>query len=157
MRWVVGVGLAVLFASAALGAADHEPPRRSAAVNYALHCQGCHLPDGSGMAGKVPDMRGVLGRYLQIPGGRNYIVQVPGNANARLSDRESAELLNWLVHKMGPDTPRFEPFTAQEVGPLRRNWLKQPLAVRTDLMAKLDGDAELQPAPIGSAATNPPH
>lgn len=151
MRWGPSLGLLALSASAALGAVAYDPPHRAAPVNYALHCQGCHLPDGSGMPGKVPDMRGQLGRYMRVPGGRDYIVQVPGSATARISDREAADLLNWLVPRMGPDDKAFTPYTAREVGPLRRNWLKQPLAVRTALLAQL---AKEQAA---SVPTRPAH
>jgi mono/diheme cytochrome c family protein len=139
MRGVPIFTLCVLLTSAGLEAARArgDPPPRSAQVNYALHCQGCHLPDGSGMPGKVPDMRGQLGRYMRLPSGRAYIVQVPGSANARISDKEKADLLNWLVAEMGPVDDRFRPYTAQEVATLRQKWLTQPLVARTTLQARL--------------------
>lgn len=111
-------------------------------VDYALHCQGCHLPDGRGMAGKVPDLRGALGRFLEVPGGRAYLVQVPGVATSRLDDEGTARLLNWLVVQLGPPTTcRPAPFTAAEVALLRRNWLRKARPLRESLMQKIAAQA----------------
>ncbi|MBL8265114.1 c-type cytochrome, partial [Steroidobacter sp.] len=43
---------------------------RRAALNYMLHCQGCHKDDGSGQPGYVPDLRGSIARFLHVPEGR---------------------------------------------------------------------------------------
>ena len=67
-----------------------------------LHCQGCHRPDGSGVPGAVPDLRGHVSVFLGSPAGRAFLVRVPGSANAPLSDRELAELLNWMVGRFDP-------------------------------------------------------
>lgn len=107
-------------------------------VDYALHCQGCHLPDGRGIVGKVPDLRASLGRFLEVPGGRAYIMQVPGVATSRLDNDGTARLLNWLVAEMGPPascTPA--PFTGAEVGALRANWLRTARPVRARLMQQI--------------------
>lgn len=114
---------------------------RAPAVNYATHCQGCHLPDGSGMAGKVPDMRGMLGRFVRLPAGRAYLVQVPGAANSTLNDRETAEVMNWLVKKMGPDTVTFKPYDESEVRKLRSRRLNDPLGERARLIKQFPSDS----------------
>ncbi|MBB3861303.1 mono/diheme cytochrome c family protein [Novosphingobium hassiacum] len=107
-------------------------------VDYALHCQGCHLPDGRGIAGKVPDLRASLGRFLEVPGGRAYIMQVPGVATSRLDNDGTARLLNWLVVEMGaPASCKPAPFTAAEVGALRANWLRTARPVRERLMQQI--------------------
>ena len=68
----LGLLLALL---AAPSAGRAESPR----VLYMLHCQGCHLADGTGSPGEVPSLEKV-GRFLGTPGGRAYLVQVPGAA-----------------------------------------------------------------------------
>ncbi|WP_246465396.1 c-type cytochrome [Novosphingobium jiangmenense] len=107
-------------------------------IDYALHCQGCHLADGRGMAGKVPDFRDSLGRFLEVPGGRAYLVQVPGVATSRLDDDGTARLLNWLIARVGPPrTCRAAPFTTAEVARLRRTWLRKARPLRDGLMRQI--------------------
>lgn len=114
-----------------------DPEKLSPRMNYVLHCQGCHLPDGSGMKGKVPDMRGELGLFARLPEGRDYIGRVPGAANAHLSDAQLARVLNWLVLEMGPaGAGPFKPYSAEEVGMLRRDRLQKVRAIRESLLAQ---------------------
>lgn len=127
---------------ALLSPADGEPSvalSRSPRMNFILHCQGCHLPDGSGMAGKVPALRGQLARFLQAPGGREYIVQVPGVSTSKLTDSDVAALMNWLVVEMGPEVPAdFRPYSTAEVTALRARWLTRPAPVRAELLKAID-------------------
>ena len=62
-----------------------------------------------------------LGRFLQQPGGREFIVQVPGVMNSPLSDREIADLMNWLLPQVSaPTLPApLEPYEASEIARLR--------------------------------------
>lgn len=63
------VGSAILSATLllpTLGRAGPDWPE----VHYMLHCQGCHLADGSGSPGKVPALRQSVARYLTVAGGR---------------------------------------------------------------------------------------
>jgi hypothetical protein len=87
----------------------------------------------------VPDVRGELGRLLAVKGGREYLIQVPGAATAPVSDRELAAIVNFMLESFSSGTmpAGFEPFTATEVGRLRRNWLSDPEPVRARL---LDGE-----------------
>lgn len=129
--WLLGPALAM----AAIGTANAVPTDYRPPVDYALRCQGCHLPDGSGSPGKVPDLRNMLGKFVAVPGGRDYLVRVPGTATSKLNDRQVAALLNWLVPAMGPPPPAgFKPYTAEEVGRLRANRLKQVEPMRTNLL-----------------------
>lgn len=133
------LALLVLAGSARAAAPDpHAPDAHRAWVNYVLECQGCHLPDGSGMAGKVPQMRGMLGAFLRVPGGRDYVVQVPGVATSKLSDAEVARLMNWLVREMGPMPPGFQDYSEQEVHALRARWLRAPGPVRARLVEAIN-------------------
>jgi mono/diheme cytochrome c family protein len=90
------------------------------ATNYAIHCQGCHLEDGSGMPGKVPALDGALARLAATPDGRAYLARVPGVANAPLGDAELAALLDWTLRRFaGSAATGAAPFTAAEIGALR--------------------------------------
>jgi mono/diheme cytochrome c family protein len=106
-----------------------------------IHCQGCHLPDGSGNPPDVPSFTGQLGDFLLVDGGRAYLVQVPGTANAPLDDRSVAELLNWMLERFsGRMRPtNFVPYSAEEVADYRREKLADPAARRKALLAALPG------------------
>lgn len=117
---------------------------RSPRVNYMTNCQGCHLPNGEGMTGKVPAMRGFLANFLTVPGGREYLVQVPGVANSTLGDAELAAMMNWLIPEMGPSIPaEFKPYSAGEIGALRKKRLQDVNSMRADLIAKMPGSTQL--------------
>lgn len=134
----MAIGAIALVGLVGLTAANApDPEKLSPRMNYVLHCQGCHLPDGSGMKGKVPDMRGELGLFARLPEGRDYIGRVPGVANSHLSDAQLARVLNWLVLEMGPaGAGPFKPYSAEEVGKLRRNRLQGVRAIRERLLAQ---------------------
>ena len=104
-----------------VSAADINQAR--AHQNYLLNCQGCHLPDAIGSPGLVPKMKGFIGNFLRVAGGREFIIRVPGAASAPISDEELAELMNWLLEKYSKDQlpDDFKPYTAAEVGKLRKH------------------------------------
>ena len=114
----------------------------SPAVNYLLHCRGCHGADGSGSAGSVPRLAGLVARYPTLPGGRAFLAQVPGAASAPISDAELAKLLTWIVRRFGPKEAlgNFAPYTEAEVAALRRAPLVDVDAVRNPLLAELGVD-----------------
>jgi mono/diheme cytochrome c family protein len=104
------------------GAACAADIATKARLQYLQHCVGCHGMDGSGAPAKgVPSMQGTLGRFLQQPGGREFIVQVPGVMNSPLSDRDVADLMNWLLpHVSAPTLPAsLAPYEAAEIARLR--------------------------------------
>ena len=112
---ILGRGLILL----ALACVISGPARADAAKkNYRLHCMGCHQADGSGSPDNgIPSMRDEVGHFLAVPGGRAYLSQVPGTLHTPLSDGETAELLNWVMVKIGgKSTPAdFQPYTAGDV------------------------------------------
>ncbi len=110
-----------------------------AAANYMLHCQGCHLPRGEGIAGLVPDLRSAMGKFLQVPGGREFLVRVPGSANAVLGNEDLADLLNWLLVTTSADelNAEWNPYTAGEVGRLRVDPLLNVAQLRASLVAQM--------------------
>jgi hypothetical protein len=94
-------------------------------VYWALNCQGCHRPDGSGTRGATPPINGEVAKFLNVNGGRSYLARVPGVANAPLSDAILAELLNWMLIRFDQDhLPRnHKPYTDKEVAALRAKGL----------------------------------
>jgi len=115
----------------------------SPAVDYAVHCQGCHLRDGSETPGRVPALAGSLARFARVPGGRAYLVRVPGVAQSPLDDAALAALLNWVLLRFDPGgvPADFSPYSAEEVGRLRRLPLSDVAGARRRLMD------EVSPAP----------
>lgn len=105
-----------------------------ARVLYLIHCQGCHLADGSGRPGAVPSLHGVA-RFATLPAGRAYLIGVPGSAQAPLTDAELADVLNWMLAEFGPAEVAAElaPFAAAEVARHRRP-LADVEAVRSALL-----------------------
>jgi len=115
----------------------------SSATNYQLQCAGCHLGSGEGAPrNDTPRMSGFVGNFLRVEGGREFLVRVPGVAQAALSDAQIAELLNWILdpqHGMaGASTPAdFRPYSAEEVGKVRRNALLNLPETRAALIARM--------------------
>ena len=95
------------------------PMSRPAQI-YARNCQGCHGEAGVSVA-EVPTLAQRVGYFARIPEGRSYLVQVPNVALSPCSDREIAEMMNWLLLKFSRDQlpSDFRPYTAEEVGRLR--------------------------------------
>ncbi len=132
----------VLAASAAVRAGQVAIPgvhdAYQARTDYQLKCQGCHRPDGSGDDRSNPPMRSIVARFLSVPGGREFIGRVPGVATVDLPDDRLANLVNWTIFRFDPAhvPPNFRPYTAEEVGRLRKNPLRlERAAMRARLVA----------------------
>ncbi|WP_371128415.1 c-type cytochrome [Burkholderia dolosa] len=117
--------------------------------HWVLNCMGCHTATGGGIPGKVPPLANSLGYFTHLPAGREYVMRVPGASNSALSDRELADVLNWVLTTMNRDAlPRdFKPYTADEVAAQRRPALADVATVRARLVRALhergiDGVAE---------------
>lgn len=108
--------------------------------NYIMLCQGCHLPDGSGVIGSVPSIKGFAGHFLRVEGGREFLVRVPGSANAAIDDAQLTELLNWMLLEFSAaELPSdYQPFDASEVGRLRVDPLTEVVAARQHLVDKIN-------------------
>jgi hypothetical protein len=105
-------------------------------ANYMLNCMGCHLPDGTGAAGKVPSVRESLVPLAMSAAGRRYLVQVPGASQSPLSDLELAQVLTWMVRNLSARAvpPGFADFTAAEVAGYRRSALVSVRETRARLL-----------------------
>ena len=106
------------------------------ALDYAVHCQGCHRADGSGTPGTIPPLAGSVGKFLHAQGGREFLVRVPGVSTSPLDDAALAAVLDWMLATFGgADVPRgFASYTAAEVGRLRADPLVDVEGVRLRLL-----------------------
>nr|WP_249178488.1 cytochrome c [Burkholderia cenocepacia] len=137
----------MLLAGAAAGAfaaptsaqADGAADAALARQHWVLNCMGCHTATGGGIPGKVPPLANSLGYFTHLPAGREYVMRVPGASNSALSDRELADVLNWVLTTMNRDAlPRdFKPYTAAEVAAHRRPALSDVATVRAGLVRAL--------------------
>ncbi len=107
-----------------------------ASINYMVHCQGCHLPDAAGFAGKVPRMQGFVGYFLHSDEGREFVIRVPGVATSSLPDDELTEMMNWLLLTYSADQlPQpFVPFSTEEVAALRPDLEANPGKTRMRIL-----------------------
>jgi len=102
-------------------------------ILYMLHCQGCHLPDGSGSPGSVPPLSSLV-RLLSVPEGRAFLVQVPGSASSALSDVELAAVLDWMIRRFAPGAGPVPPYRAEEMAALRAAPLADVASVRRRIL-----------------------
>ena len=109
----------------------HLAPMSKPAQTYARNCQGCHGEAGFSV-NEIPRLAGRIGYFARSPEGRAYLVQVPNVALNLSSDETIANLMNWVLASFSrAQLPEdFQPFTAQEVGRLRK--------VRIDVKSRRD-------------------
>ena len=131
MRILVALVTLALSSATANVAWGYQP-----AVNFQLHCMGCHLADGSGQSGRVPSLRRSLVLFSASREGRDYVVKVPGVAQSPLSDADTAALLNWMARNLSDlkIPPEVADYSAEEVQSLRHHPLAQVSAIRARLM-----------------------
>jgi hypothetical protein len=127
---------ALLLAGTAIG----QGAERTPTTNYVLKCIGCHLQDGSGLpSAGIPDFVDRVGVFTRLPEGRAYLLHVPGVIGSSLSDREIADLLNYVMETYaGASLPvPYEPFSAEEVAALRAAEIGNVVKYRRVVAAKL--------------------
>jgi hypothetical protein len=131
MRILDGLAVLALSWTAVSAAWGYQP-----AVNYQLHCMGCHLADGIGQPGRVPSLRRSLVLFSSTSEGRNYVVRVPGVAQSPLSSADTAALLNWMARNLSDVAvpPSFADYSAAEVEDLRGRPLVTVRATRARLL-----------------------
>ena len=108
------------------------------AQDYARNCQGCHGHKGVSVP-EVPALKDRVGYFVHTEEGRRYIVQVPGVATNVLDDKRLAAMLNWVLRTYSArQLPAdFRPYTADEVGELRKSPLKATIPVRESVVQGL--------------------
>jgi hypothetical protein len=111
---------------------------RKTQFNYQMFCQGCHTPDGSG-ANSVPRMKDHVGFFLNTVAGREYLVRVPGSATSALSDKELADVLNWILVEFAGNSlsDSYRPYASAEVARLRQNPLNEVAQYRAQLLNEI--------------------
>ncbi len=126
----------LLLAGVSLDAVADE---RRARINYMLNCQGCHLPDGEGIEGRVPQLKDFVGLFLHSEDGRAFLINVSGVASSPLPDGELSELVNWMLVKFSKaELPvPFQPYSASEVSELRKHLELDPQARRAQILKDL--------------------
>ena len=135
LRFIGTLAIAGLFAAPAVAA------ERPAAVNYVLRCVGCHLPDGTGLpSAGIPDFVGKVGVFGGEEDTRRYLLHVPGVINSGLTDKETADLLNYIMDNFaGASRPDpWTPFTAEEVARLKSQDVGNVVSYRRKLAAALE-------------------
>lgn len=115
---------------------SNEPLAKSL---YMLHCQGCHLPDGSGFPDRIPNMKDFVGNFLNVEGGKAYLVQVPGSATSPMKDSELALVLNWILARFSAEQlpENYQPYTAEEVTKYRSINEPDVILRRAELLKQL--------------------
>jgi hypothetical protein len=132
------LALALTFALMPVATAnDHR-----AGINYMIHCQGCHLPEAIGFAGKVPRMKDFVGYFLHSKEGREFVIRVPGVATSSLPDDELTELMNWLLrtYSSGQLPESFVPYSVAEVAALRPDLEQNPGKARMRILETISRD-----------------
>ena len=124
--------LALTIALIPLANADDHRAR----TNYMIHCQGCHLPEAIGFAGKVPRMKDFVGYFLHSKEGREFVIRVPGVATASLPDDDLTEMMNWLLLTYSAEQlpEPFVPFSVAEVAALRSDLEADPETTRMRIL-----------------------
>jgi cytochrome c553 len=112
---------------ASAGSKGVSDPKR-AAYHWVMHCRGCHGVHAQGIDAAVPPLAGTVSRYLHHEDGRAFLARVPGVAFAALSDRDVAELLNWVIWRFDEQhvPVAFKPYREDEV----QSWRGRPLISR---------------------------
>ncbi len=131
-------GLFILSLCLSTVCAAQDRAWEKAHFQYQMFCQGCHTPDGSG-AKSVPRLKDHVGRFLQTREGREYLVRVPGSATSALDNGELAGVLNWILDEFAGDSldTSYKPYSADEVGELRKNPLNEVVLYRAALLGEI--------------------
>jgi cytochrome c553 len=126
--------LATAGISWSFSAASAEPTSLNLVQStYLERCGGCHGIQGLSSPGEVPTLRGQVGYFLCTPQARAYLVRLPSLAASPLSDRDLADLLNFVVFDLGGARETggsSRKFTEAEVGALRTRPLKDVALAR---------------------------
>jgi len=152
----MSVPMIALAVACAVCVSAHAAAAYRPRIDYQLNCQGCHLADGSGEAGRVPSVRRMLVPFAENPAGRRYLIQVPGVSESSLSDRATAAVLNWMVHRLSdvPVPRNFVPFTTAEVARWRRIPLTNVAATRARVQRQIDAHLSSRARSTASRSTD---
>lgn len=133
MRTVMLLALLLLSAAQSALAGERRPE-----VNYVLRCAGCHGMDGTGAekAG-IPPFPGLVDAFFADQQGRLYLMHVPGVVANGLSDREIAEVMNYVVDRWRKPGAEVRHFSTEEVTRLRTEQLDDLVGLRREIAQRL--------------------
>lgn len=143
MKWQQSLclSLGLLLAAPAFSAAHYSAP-----VNYQLRCAGCHGQDGMGVPeGGIPPFPGFVEGFFSTEASRLYLMHVPGVNTASLSDKEIAEVMNYVVNRWGEADGTRREFTEQEVTALRAIPVEDVVALRRQVTQELTAAGKAVP------------
>jgi hypothetical protein len=108
---------------------------------------GCHGAAAQGVPGKVPPLAKTLAEFMRTPAGRDYVLRVPGAANSMLSDRELADVLNWIADRFSEARAgaALQRFTSDEVTASRHTPLVAVQAARREVIDALAATGSAPP------------
>lgn len=122
-------------ALAFMAAAPVTAQERSAWQNYILRCTGCHGLSGEGTEiGGVPSFIDSIGIIANEEIGRTYLMHVPGVVNSSLSNREIADVMNFVIKTWSDGAP---PFDEAEVIERRRVEVPDVVKLRREIETDL--------------------
>ncbi len=121
----IGVTLALPAAVAETTGIREARPYKPGEWNYLKDCAGCHGVRGEAERA-MPRMEGFVGTFLCTADARAYVVRLPNIAFSTLSDRDLADMVNYVVFDLGGDSvpKNATPYSPAEVAVLRRQPLK---------------------------------
>ena len=135
MNWRQSIVLPLWLAVSAQAFAAVE---YSAPINYQLRCAGCHGQDGMGVPeGGIPPFPGFVDGFFETKNSRLYLMHVPGINTASLSDKEIAEVMNYVVERWGNADHPQQPFTTEEVNALRAIPVEDVIVLRRQVTQEL--------------------
>ncbi|MBU2979871.1 cytochrome c [Alteromonas sp. C1M14] len=119
------------------GISDNAP----VANKYALFCGGCHGLDGMGeIEADVPQMPPNIGAFLYDEEGAWYMVNVGGVMSAGISDKDAADIMNYVITSFGANSVPNSTyrFTEQQIAKLRKQPPDDLVKLRRDIAKRLE-------------------
>jgi hypothetical protein len=121
------------------------PGEVGARDKYVLFCAGCHGMEGEGGGGgggmkRISPFPPAIGVFLNDSQGRMYLANVGGVTSAGMTEAETAAVLNYILLSFGQAStpPTFVPYTPAEIRGLRESRVRDPLALRREIAARLE-------------------
>lgn len=116
MNWTTKLALLTLFCTGLFSNCQQEPYKQGKSL-YNIHCENCHMADGTGLGGNIPPLAesdylannqpllSCIIKYGQngqiVVNGTTYEEPMPGVA--ALSEFQIANIINYINHAWGND------------------------------------------------------
>ncbi len=116
MNWTIKLAFLSIFGTVVFFSCQQEPYRQGKNL-YAIHCENCHMADGTGLGGNIPPLAksdylaqnqaliSCIIKYGQegkiVVNGTTYEEPMPGVES--LSEFQIANIINYINHAWGND------------------------------------------------------